>query len=866
MKTRLPGDRHSKTIPPATKRSRRNRSSANGRSISISSLLLALPLVLFAFAAIANALPPLTASAPTNTGAPASAKTTLTGVAISGGDPDQTLRVSVATDLGTLSLPSSPTGLTLAEGFSSWQDQSEIAFVGLRSDVNAALANLSLEPGDNAGQHANVSINAQEFNPAMVYSPTNGHYYEYIASASISYDNAKAAAAQRSFGGHSGYIATIPSEEINTLIAERIPDADNVWFGGEATNSSDEEAPVQRDWHWAAGPLAGETFLQCSNWTGECTAVNGPWSLQSIWADGEPNNDPWETAAVTNWNGASGRWNDLETTNAGMVQGFIVEYGDLADGVSFPFSGTASASASIPITDVSAPPTEVTAEVPVDSNTATVSWTAPSNASGIPAVTGYTVTSSPGGLTCSAAGDASSCQITDLTWGTNYTFTVTAENEIGLSVASTESNIVLPLGPPSAPTMVSATASDTSVTIDWDPPASDGGTSITDYYVEVDPGGLACTATAPNTECMATGLTPGVEVQFRVKAFNQNPIPGSIVSPWSDWSDPVTPVTVPNEPENVEATTQHNTAVVSWTAPAGTGGLPLTNYTVTASPGGASCTAIAPLTTCLVEGLEYGTEYTFAVTASNSYGTGDPSISSPVTPEMSPPGPPTNVQASLLNPTSALLSWDPPTDHGGGAVTYEVTSEPAGLACNTSATSCVLEGIVPGTTYVFTVRARNAAGSNDASVAHSPSLATLDPLIATVSIGRTQVRPRNARGKMLTRMFKPRRGKDARGRDNIKVRGGTTMTVTSNRAAMMTVSLQQRVDGAGSTPRWARASAKLPKLKIKSGTSLWRFSARSEVTPLAPGKYRMSFRLIDAEGNVANPQSIEFTVLARRLR
>jgi hypothetical protein len=77
-----------------------------------------------------------------------------------------------------------------------------------------------------------------------------------------------------------------------------------------------------------------------------------------------------------------------------------------------------------------------------------VQWLAPANTGGS-AITGYEVTSSPGGRTCATSG-ALSCTVSGLTNGQQYTFTVKAENGLGLSLASSASNSVAPEpdGPP----------------------------------------------------------------------------------------------------------------------------------------------------------------------------------------------------------------------------------------------------------------------------------------------------------------------------------------------------------------------------------------------------------------------------------
>ena len=83
----------------------------------------------------------------------------------------------------------------------------------------------------------------------------------------------------------------------------------------------------------------------------------------------------------------------------------------------------------------------------------TVTWTAPVSDGGSP-ITSYTVTAVSAGQTLTTSdGSTLTGTLTGLTNGTDYTFTVVANNAVGISVASNPSNVVTPtvLAPAPAP-------------------------------------------------------------------------------------------------------------------------------------------------------------------------------------------------------------------------------------------------------------------------------------------------------------------------------------------------------------------------------------------------------------------------------
>ncbi|MEZ5247135.1 MAG: fibronectin type III domain-containing protein [Acidimicrobiales bacterium] len=357
-------------------------------------------------------------------------------------------------------------------------------------------------------------------------------------------------------------------------------------------------------------------------------------------------------------------------------------------------------------TPVPGPPLDVSG-VASDSQV-TVSWSAPLSDGGSP-ITGYSVTASPGGATCSTSG-ALSCTVAGLTNGTAYTFAVMATNGEGTGPPSAVPGWLTPATLPGAPTGATARLSgETEAVVWWTAPESNGGSAIVSYTVTASPGGASCETTGA-LSCTVSGLTAGETYAFTVAATN-----GIGTGPPSAASETVV-ATAPDAPTGVIAVAGDATATVSWSAPVSDGGSPITIYTATAIPGGATCST-AVLLSCTVTGLTNDIAHTFTVTATNAIGTSPASTATaPVTPtgpsgEVTSvvPGTPTSVAASPGD-RAATVTWVAPAPGSGAPVTgYTATAWPGGATCSTTAAlTCTVTGLTNGVTYSITVVASSA--------------------------------------------------------------------------------------------------------------------------------------------------------------
>ena len=263
--------------------------------------------------------------------------------------------------------------------------------------------------------------------------------------------------------------------------------------------------------------------------------------------------------------------------------------------------------------------------------------------------------------------------------------------------------------PPTAPSGLTVVESDRTLTVSWLPAVS--GEPLVTYTLFASHGGVTQSCETTATTCSIGGLTNGVTYVVSVIATT---FAGSATSTGIAAS----PATVPGAPSGLTGNRGDSTVAFSWQAPTTSGGRPVTGYTLTVHPGGATCSTTE--TACSVNHLVNGTSYTATVVAHSVVGDSAASdTSSPVTPATIP-NPPTDLVA-LRGSNRVDLSWNAPLNNGGDAISgYDVRDADGFVVCTTTSTDCTIVGLANGTPVSFTVVATNAVGQSDPSAASDP--------------------------------------------------------------------------------------------------------------------------------------------------
>src|SRR5207245_808826 len=239
-----------------------------------------------------------------------------------------------------------------------------------------------------------------------------------------------------------------------------------------------------------------------------------------------------------------------------------------------------------------------------------------------------------------------------------------------------------------------------------------------------------------------TGLAHTTTYTYRVSAINSV----GTSSP-SSTTSATTFAVAPSPPSALTATAISSSQVtLSWTAPADNGGSSITGYKVERSTdGGTTWTKLVANTgitgtTYSDIGLTHGATYTYRVSAINAVGPGSPSSTASATTLAVTASPLNGLSATTVSSSQINLSWAPPADNGGSAVTgYKVERSTDGgttwsaLVVNTASTATAYSdtGLTHTTTYTYRVSSINSVGTSSPSNTASATTLAVAPASPT---------------------------------------------------------------------------------------------------------------------------------------
>jgi hypothetical protein len=345
------------------------------------------------------------------------------------------------------------------------------------------------------------------------------------------------------------------------------------------------------------------------------------------------------------------------------------------------------------------PPKSVVATA--GNTTARVTWQ-PAAANGA-AISKYVVEAD--GKSYDVGANQRALDVTGLTNGQTYRFTVHAVNAKGAGPSRTSNPVVPSSEVPDPPASVTAKENkDGTVTVSW-PAANGQGHDIKKYAVTaVSAGANAPAGESTGTELVvpAGTLEYGQQYAFTVIAINDKGT-GSKASPPSNT---VVPYTAPGRPAALDASTvgsQKGAIRVTW-QPAADNGRAITKYVVS---GGGQSQDVTNGTSATLTGFGDGQNVSVKVHAVNEAGDGPDATATARTVA----APTVTVTGTSSDHTSITVNIS--VNDGGGNAACSLSAD--GKTASGNCSSLTVAGLLPSTDYNFTVQASNAAGQANAT-------------------------------------------------------------------------------------------------------------------------------------------------------
>jgi len=318
-----------------------------------------------------------------------------------------------------------------------------------------------------------------------------------------------------------------------------------------------------------------------------------------------------------------------------------------------------------------------------------------------------------------------------------------------------------------APLLETAVAEGLGVQVTWAPnPVTD---QVTSYSVTATPADgssapscatpAAETASVPvsNTSVVVTGLCAGVVYTAQVTA-----VTSAASSPPSAASAPVVPLDAqaPTAPLIASVVPRDGSLQVAWSSPVYNGGSVVTGYSLTATAGSATqtVTPAADASTATISGLTNGTDYTLSLVAVNSIGSSTAASADGTPTTAYAPSAPVGFGATPDGSGNVTLTWQPPADDGGSAITgfvvsYQQVAQASdgswppvagapihtvdAAAADTSAAATTFE--TTNAFYRFSLTATNAIGTGAAATTANPVSPAVDVPTGTVVLTTASV-------------------------------------------------------------------------------------------------------------------------------
>ena len=373
-------------------------------------------------------------------------------------------------------------------------------------------------------------------------------------------------------------------------------------------------------------------------------------------------------------------------------------------------------------------------------------WDPPLSDGGAP-ITGYEieVSSDAGGtwtqLIANTRSTTTAYRHRSLAPGTTRHYRIAAINSDGPGRFSNVAGATTSGSVPNAPRNLRAAAQGGSaIELDWLAPITGSGDVVAGYRIEVRATRTGrWSVLASNTRSRATsythrGLSAGVTRYYRVSA-----IIGGRAGSSSNVASATTELSVPDAPRALRAVPGgsflgREQIVLTWSRPGSDGGAAIEGYRIEVSETGMSGWTVLEantgrtLTRYTHEGLSPGTTHHYRVAAVNGEGTGAYSNVASATTDAGAPSSPRNVRALGRSSSSIEVSWQPPLDDGGAAVTGYAVERSRSVngpwtlrVTNTGSTETAWTdtGLTPVTVWYYRVTALNRAGASSPSGAAS---------------------------------------------------------------------------------------------------------------------------------------------------